>query len=391
MSALYFVASDIFYFQNIEKLEVFNQYAKIKQIEDGKITKIIVPTSIQDITAFLKDDQVAFLSWNYPSEDEREVLVVKELPNLDVLLTSQEKEYGITLKESLRAKLQLEIIETTRNFEYLAGAEEMKQYFRNIVVGYKDGVVKKITVFLLGIPGAGKTYLAECLAGELKYLLVKLDLALIMRLNNPIQKLHYFFKYIENLAAQGIYVVALLDEIANMLRGGDSIQSQFKGQMLTIMEDLNSPRGYQVGESIFIATENNIRDIMTSTPQFMARWKGKFFINFPKQNEAKMILAMHLKKNGLNVDVEKVYVEIEKIFRNKIVSVDGAEKRFIYAPREIEDFTINLAIYSKNNEVREINNAVIREITRLTPPQQLSLKEPISMMMNDAGMGWIEI
>jgi len=391
MSALYFVASDIFYFQNIENLDIFNQQAKNQQISDKKITKLVIPTSKQDITTYLHQGNVAFLSWNYPSEDEREVLVVKELPNLDVLLTSQEKEYGVTLKESLKAKLQLEIIETTRNFQNLAGAEEMKQYFRNIVVGFKDGVVKKITVFLLGIPGAGKTYLAECLAGELKYLLVKLDLALIMRLNNPIQKLHYFFKYIENLAAQGIYVVALLDEIANMLRGGDSIQSQFKGQMLTIMEDLNSPRGYQVGQSIFIATENNIRDIMTSTPQFMARWKGKFFINFPKESEAKMILAMHLKNNGLNIDVDKVYTEIEKGYRNKIVLVDGVEKRFIYAPREIEDFAINLAIYSKNNEVKEISNSVIREIIRLTPAQQLSLKEPISMMMNDAGMGWIEI
>jgi len=265
------------------------------------------------------------------------------------------------------------------------------------VKAFEKGNVEKITVFLLGIPGAGKTYLAECIAGEFGYLLLKLDLSIIMQMPNSIQKLHYFFKFVEIMAARGEYIVALLDEVAQMLKGDSAIQAQFTGQLLTILEDLNTPRGYKVGKSVFIATDNNIRMIMDTTPQFMARWIESFFINFPKESEAKDMFRMYLSKykvfldeNETNSDmsIDRIYREIDKYWRNTKIVQNLSESRCVYAPREIKKWCSKLAIYS---EGKNVSNSIMREICKNTPSQQSMLKVGITTMINDAGKGFIEI
>ena len=95
-----------------------------------------------------------------PPEDFKDILINIELPPVNELLTTQELKYGVALKDSLRQKLQLEVIETTRNYNDLAGAEEMKLFFKQIYKSFDKNKVDKITVFLLGIPGAGKTFVA---------------------------------------------------------------------------------------------------------------------------------------------------------------------------------------------------------------------------------------
>jgi len=395
MSALFLISNDFFYFNNSGNIEKFNSIAKIPALKE-KIKTILVSPTEEEIKTNLTNNEVCFFDFSYPAEKYKDLLIIQELPLVNTLLTTQEMEFNIDLRSSLLQKLQLEVIETTRTFKDLAGAEDMKTFFHQVYKAYDNKKVEKITVFLLGIPGAGKTYLAECVAGEFGYLLVKLDLSLIMHMDNPIRRLHLFFKYIETLSKQGEHVIALLDEIAQMLNGDGTLQNQFKGQLLTILEDLNSPRGYQVGKSMFIATENNIRLIMDTTPQFMRRWLESFFINFPKESEAKDMLKMYLKKYKVKIDednfdfeVERIYREISKKWRGSKIEVNLDENRFIYAPSEIAKFCSKLSIASEGLD--KIDNLLIRKVATNTPAQQNMLKHGITAMLNDAGKGFIEI
>lgn len=405
MSALYFLSSDSAYYSVYDDIKKFNLLAKNKELEKGKINKIIPNPTKKQLMKYAYDDSTAFLSWRHPDQDDLDFFVVKNLPFVDnlsdegkkSLLTTQELRFGVTETESLAKKLNLEVIETTNTYDSLAGAEEMKEFFSKTLISYRKKKVKKITVFLLGIPGAGKTYVAECVAGQYNRRLIKLDLSKLMGMPNPVQRLNYFFQWVEKLAKEGIYIVALLDEIAQMLRGDNYLQNQFKGQLLTILEDLNTPRGYYVGESIFIATENKIRDIMNTTPQFMARWMEAFFINFPKKEDAIEMIKMYMKKyevklndvDGIDEDARRLYTLIDKYWRGSNIQISVDEARFIYAPREIEKYISKLSIFSEGES--EITNEMIRKTCKLTPAQQNMLREGIIEMINDAGMGFIQI
>lgn len=431
MSTLFLKSQDVKYIELSSNPEQFNRFAKLKWLEDSyelippqgkaatsfcldsftekfgkaKTIKEIIPfPSYDDIRENISKPDVCFLDCRQPPEDFKDILTVMELPLLHENLTTQEIRYEVSLRDSLRQKLQLEVIETNKSFKDLAGATKMKTYFKNSIRAFDMGIAEKITVFLLGVPGAGKTFLAECIAGEFKYTLVKLDLSLLMNMSNPIDRLHYFFRYVEKLAAQGQYIVALLDEIAQMLSGGSSLQNQFKGQLLTVLEDLNTSRGYNIGKSIFIATENNIREIMDNTPQFMARWIENFFIHFPVEHEAKEMITMYLsifdvdkpiklgnKELTANTDeyTEHIYKVIETMYHNKKVEKDLFANRFIYAPREIKKFCQKLKINSMDSEI--ITEEILEDTAKLTPAQQAMLAIGITKMLNDAGKGFITI
>lgn len=404
MSALYFIANDEYYYKLAENLGDIDKLEEIKKIsgmnyfgkEEGRINKLIVSPTQKEIKKYLSKVNVAFIGWDTPRDKDRDVLVVKELPSIskddDIveskMLTTQEIRFDVDLSTSLSTKLQLIVKDVNNTFDELAGAEQMKKYFKGMQIAYEKGQIEKLTVFLLGVPGAGKTYLAECIAGEFDYKLIQLNLSLLMHLNNPIRKLHQFFQYLEVLAKQDIYVVALLDEIANMLKSDDSLTNQFKGQLLTILEDLNSERGYFIGKSIIIATENNIRKIITETPQFMARWIGKFFIHFPRKEESIEMIDMYLKKKKLDdFDAKNVWNIVSQVFRKSAIEENIKENRFIYSPREIKNFCTDLSIFM-NSKSGNLTNDDIREVAFLCVPQQISLRREISEMINDSNSGF---
>lgn len=425
MSALYLVTNDMSYYRAIDNIDKFNEVIstttnKLKgnielkelQLFDWfesdkykKIERIILCPSSDDIKAHFLDEKVLFLNWDYPSSELNDLLVVRELPIVSGLLTEQEIEFDVSNRDALAQKLNLEIIETNQGYKDLAGAEIQIDIIEDMFYSFDKKRMSKLTIFLLGIPGAGKTYLAQCIAGEKNRLLIKLDLSKMIEMDRPIQKLHYFFKWLQMLHFQGEHVVVLLDEVAQALSGGNYLQNQFKGQLLTVVEDLNTQSGYQIGNTMIIATDNNIREIMLETPQFLARFEETFFINFPKEKEAKNILKMYLNKYNTKygrdslfdeADVNALYINIKDFYHGEKIQYDAKDSRFIYAPREIKKFAVKLATISEryfqnNSEAQYLPYEEIIKCCNRVPPQQKVLKMGISRMINDAGSGFIEI
>ena len=423
MSALYLKTNDFHFIRAVSDINKFNsilknflekETTKVKKEkfdwffsdEYKKIEEIKLAPTKEDIAKYLLDEKLLFVSWEEPSDDLLETLVIRDLPLVNGILTEQEIGFDVKDYESLQQKLNLEVVRTSKDFSYLAGAETQIEIIEDMFYSYEKKRMSKLTIFLLGIPGAGKTYLAECIAGQYGMMLIKLDLSKMMQHPKPIIMWHYFCRWMEMLHYQGIYVVALLDEIAQALAGGNSLQNQFKGQLLTTIEDFNTERGYQVGKSLVIATDNNIRQIMLETPQFMARFEEKLFINFPKEEEAKSILGYYLKDYGAiysrehqgfdKDDLNHLFNSVADYYHHEKIQYNGDEIRFIYAPREINKFASRLATISEKffennpNEIYLLEEYFIKCCKRI-PPQQKMLKMGISSMINDAGSGFIEI
>jgi len=110
-------------------------------------------------------------------------------------------------------------------------------------------------VLLLGIPGAGKTYTAQCTAGELR--------------------------------------VPLLRGSMSTVKG--SLVGQSEANMRTLLKTVDSVTS---GRTLLIATCNSLENL---SPEIIARFKlGVFFYDYPSPEESAALWALYLKQYELN-------------------------------------------------------------------------------------------
>lgn len=171
---------------------------------------------------------------------------------------------------------------------------------------------------------------------------------------NPVFTLHTIFRYLENTSINGTAYVIWIDEIEKMFVGDDKEKRVF-GQLLTILNDINTPTGYKLN-GIFWVTANNITDIMNRNPEFLrkGRFDEIFFIDAPLLEDAKRIITLY--KNMYNVkylnhkepyrtiEEDIIYMAKDFVYSNIISQMGSKEAdRFIYVPAEIQQILKQLA------------------------------------------------
>jgi hypothetical protein len=153
-------------------------------VETPYSAKIRVPLpGAEDIRAFVEDLVPDAAEFEKASEVRREVLADKlvGLSRVSVrtlvrrALTSGERITGAYLTRMKKELIEkeaagrLEFLETTRTLEDVAGHDEAKVWLRSDAVLLKRGRTQAIPMgyLLTGRIGTGKTYLVECLSGEI--------------------------------------------------------------------------------------------------------------------------------------------------------------------------------------------------------------------------------
>jgi len=294
------------------------------------------------------------------------------------------------LDKYLEEKLSLRVIVPKVNFSDMGGAEKLKEdvrYFHkleqyNIATG---------GLFLFGIPGAGKSFFAECFAGETNRILIDLDLTKISFDDNPSESLNKIVKFL--LEKKERYVL-WIDEIEKMVDPSNPKAMQVFGRLLTILNDISKEN---IKELVFIVTANRIENIRKYNPEFLrkGRFRKLYFLNFPSMDNAKSIFKLYINKNLKKI---KPYIRSEDY--NKIVSlwngfdyneylkyIDNffydnkiAKNNFIYSPAEIKTFADELfyKILLKYENTKELNIDFSKEIYSVLEeiaPLQLSMQE----------------
>lgn len=366
----WFIAEDIYYFSKI------NEWYK------GKYPLLILPSKEEVLEKIRKGEIFCVLSSSYPFEEVKSLFVTVFLENKYQPLTTQEYLYANTLNEferkefermKLSERLGLKIYRVNLKEEDLVGLSAIKRYLYRVKT-IKDPNLRPKGVFLVGVPGTGKSYSAKYAASVLRYYLVELNVARIIEDANPIALLHRIFKFLETINAG---LVLWIDEIEKMFAGiqSDMATKRVFGQLLTILNDLNTETGYKVN-GIFWVTANNIKDIVENNPEFLrkGRFDELFFIDTPLKSDAKKIFALYKKKFPFNfksydnknyeetaIDlVETVYLIAIQKYSTKDV------QRFIYTPAEIEDLTKEMAI----REILKKENKNNIEVIKLLYPER---------------------
>lgn len=369
---IWFIAEDCAYYQDLDSLQT-----------QHNLDKLISLPSEADIATHL-GGKVGFIAPFYPPKHIRSLFVIKSLPNKFGVLTTQEQHAGVPESKALETRLGLSVINSPFTLADVGGAQTLKDFTRELLIAESKGFRAK-GVFLVGVPGTGKTFFPKCFAGETKRLLIQLNLTLIMEAQEPIDKLNSVFEYLTNRHEQhpDERFVLLIDEIEKMIGNAEAVEKRMLGRLLTVLNDMHTPAAEYKFDAIFFATANNLNSILDNNPELLrrGRFDELFFISLPSVEMAKGVFEIYLSKLKIKDELEQVMTldniltQIEQAYQKDNNDPD----KFPYTSAEIETFCKKLAFYKL--VYGEINIDHILNTIRLIIPIIKSAQEGINRML----------
>ena len=380
---IWLVSEDISYYDELVSLPADFPVFSVFSVD---VDKILEKYSNGEIKNF------GILSPSKPDEKYKEFFIVQPLPNQYGILTTQQKLANVEESFALEQRIGLSVINSPFTLSDVGGAYALKEYVAQLQKAEQKGFRAK-GVFLVGIPGTGKTFFPKCFAGELKRLLIQLNLSMIMESAEPIIRLNSVFEYLSEryrLFPDEKYVI-LIDEIEKMIGNASPIEKRVLGRMLTILNDVGTEASEYHFNAIFFATANDLNTILSNNPEFLrrGRWDELFFINLPTHEFARDIFNIYIKKfklqdifkdekSGGVISLESVFAEIEETYQKD----NPANYRFCYTSAEIENFCKRLDfVRMGKDEGESITKDDILESIEMIIPIVISAQEGVSKML----------
>lgn len=334
-------------------------YYESSQLEGEKL---LLPSEAEIKESIRQGKDFVVVAPYLPPDHLKNLFRVVFLPNKHGVLTTQDYEYLQTVKdEDKREDIKRNILQEKVGLKiykikdlHLVGLLGIKRYIMS-VQSIKDDKVKPKGVFLVGLPGTGKSYSAKYAAYMLNAYLVELNLSKIMESQNPVFALNSVFEYLQETSKTGIKYVIWIDEIEKMFVGEEREKRIF-GQLLTILNDLNTPTGYTI-DGIFWVTANNIIDIMNRNPEFLrkGRFDELFFVDSPSEDDAKEMCDFYksyyvfdyknLKHRERTYKDDVIDLTKNVVYAQKAMEIGAkSSERFIYVPAEIQQIAKQMRI-----------------------------------------------
>lgn len=340
-SILWIKAQDQFYYD-------FEIMFKLLSSDYGNKINIVFYPEKDEIIKTIKnnqktDNKLVFVAPYNPPIIFKNHFIIKEFGNKFDILTSQEKEENFSATAMLEKRLGVSVINSKLSFKDLGGAKILKDWVANLLKAEKQGYKPK-GLFLVGIPGTGKTFFPNCLAGELNRPLIMLNLAQIKESAEPIVTINRIFSHLDKV---GQKTIILLDEVEKMVGNADD---PVTGRIMTILNDINSGGGgeYPHLDCLVFATANSLDSIIKNQPAFLrrGRFDELFFVNLPTTETTEEIFKIYFNKYRLTF-IENI-ISIRKIINRmsntyKDARVDN--NRFCYTHSEIQSFCYKLYFY----------------------------------------------
>lgn len=350
-------------------------------------------TQVKNFLSSIDGTNYILISTTPPPKDFTELFIVKNLPNKYGFLTSQQKFSNINEAQALEAELGLSVINSPFTLKDVGGAKPLKDYTAQLINAEKYGYKAK-GIFLVGIPGTGKTFFPKCFAGELNRKLIALNLSQIMDSDEPISKINQIFSYLDerNKKFPDEKFVILIDEIEKMIGNTSPKEKQMLGRLLTVLNDIHTPACEYEFNAIFFATANDLATILDNNPEFLrrGRWDELFFISLPTQEYAKEMFEIYIRKFKLDymleiMNLDKIFALIENLYQKD----NPISNKFPYTPAEIENFCKRID-FLKKAKGDDFSADDIKDCVAMIIPLGKSAKDGINKMVGQKEL-FIEI
>lgn len=296
---IWIYAEDSYYYNNIDKLKKYlqkNHNNIAEKIQNDSDLELVFQK--EDIVRLLNDRKfnAIILSPFKPSRFNMDssFFGIVHVQNFHGILTTDEKKAGSTEYEKLNNSLGLIVEKSLLSFADMGGGEKLVNIVRQLDTKYAFGETPK-AVFLAGIMGTGKSFFAQCLAGETKRLLVSFNLAKIMNFQNPIEAFDDIVKYL--VSQNGKYLL-WIDEIEKMFNGSESSE-HIKNKFLTFLNDI----GVTIPlDAYVVITANDVSNILSKNPEMVRGGRvepfAKVFLDFLTNDSANNIARLYLEKRN---------------------------------------------------------------------------------------------
>lgn len=294
-------------------------------------------------------------------------------------LTTQEKLLGMSEADALQQRLGITILQSPYTLSDVGGSKALKEwtfdYIKAEVQGYKAKAI-----FLVGVPGTGKTFFPKCLAGETGRKMVILNLSEVMEKDEPILALEKIFDYLDNFLDDKFII--LIDEIEKMIGNQSPEEKRILGAFLTFLNDMHTKASKYKFDALFVATANNLNSILKNNPELLrrGRFDELFFINLPNIENAKEIFCLYAKVFKLEdvfeiVDLDTMISLVEDRYQKD----NDQAHLFPYTPSEIENLFKRMDFMRKARG--KLDAALVEDCIEKIIPIIKSAKEGVNRMV----------
>ena len=201
-------------------------------------------------------------------------------------------------KQMVKKSGLLELIDSPESLDSIGGMEALKKYLSN-----KAEIIKRIAdaqhygvsvpkgVFIVGMPGCGKSLCAKASAALFKAPLLKLDMGSMM--GKYVGESEANLRKALRIAEAASPCILWIDEIEKGLSGvggHNDIMTRMFGYFLSWMQDKTS--------SVYVIATANNADALPPELKRKGRFDEIFYVNLPNNKERKAIFMVHLKKRS---------------------------------------------------------------------------------------------
>lgn len=198
--------------------------------------------------------------------------------------------------------------------EDIGGNEVIKQWLLEMKELFSDeakefGLKKPKGYLSVGVPGAGKTCLAEAFAGTMHMPLLSLSMGRIM--SRFVGESERKIMQALDVAKASAPCVLLIDEVEKALGGISSSNNTDGGVTARVfMEILKFLNDNDYGVYI-IMTSNDVSQLPPELTR-QGRLDAKWFFDFPKENERKEIFKIHFSKYNKEINSDLLDLAVSK-------------------------------------------------------------------------------
>ena len=271
--------------------------------------------------AFPEDDEIIdLINWHVEVNDYKDSFksedVQKLMPSLkgltafeidrmlDMAMSSNgtltAKDQSIILqhkKQMVKKSGLVELIDTPNSLDSIGGMNALKDYLKDkekVIRNIGEAISKKVAVpkgvFIVGMPGCGKSLCAKASAALFNTPLLKMDMGSMM--GKYVGESEGNLRRAIQIAEAAAPCVLWIDEIEKAFSGigGNDIMTRMFGYFLSWMQDKTS--------SVYVIATANSADNLPPELKRKGRFDEIFCVNLPTDEECKAIFKVHLKKKG---------------------------------------------------------------------------------------------
>lgn len=266
-------------------------------------------------------------------------------------------------KQMVKKSGLLELVDTPASLDSIGGMDALKSYLQKkekVIKNIGEAISQKVAVpkgvFIVGMPGCGKSLCAKASAALFNTPLLKMDMGSMM--GKYVGESEGNLRRAIQIAEAAAPCVLWIDEIEKAFSGigGNDIMTRMFGYFLSWMQDKTS--------SVYVIATANNADNLPPELKRKGRFDEIFCVNLPTAEERKAIFKVHLKKKGKgNLEPS------EKLIKNT-EGFNGADIEAV----------VNEAMEEVFIEKKNLNIDILEEMASQTISISKSCKQQIEKM-----------